>query len=111
MSLEYSYVDAIKDDFPWEKLELEEETESKIKALASDYLDKKNKIREEIEYLNSKKLAKEDHGDLELEISDLNYQLKLLSSELSLKIRFLLNKKKLISFLIYVLNLIEFHHY
>ncbi|NQY79132.1 MAG: hypothetical protein HRT47_02350 [Candidatus Caenarcaniphilales bacterium] len=93
LSLEYSYVDAIDDDFPWEKLELQGEKEGEIRSLVNDYLVKKNALVEKIEHLNSQ-LNEENKGDLELEISDLNYQLKLLSSKLSLKIRFLLDEEE-----------------
>ncbi len=93
LSLEYSYVDAIDDDFPWEKLELQEEKEEKIRSLVDDYLVKKKDLVDKIEHLNSQ-LNENNNGDLELEISDLNYQLKLLASKLSLKIRFLLDEEE-----------------
>lgn len=93
LSLEYSYVDAIDEDFPWEKLELQEEKEREIRSLVSDYLVKKKVLLERLEHLNSQ-LNEENKGDLELEISDLDYQLKLLSSKLSLKIRFLFDEEE-----------------
>ena len=78
LSLEYSYVDAIKDDFPWENLELKEDIEKEIRFLATGYLEKKHKILDQIEHLNKKNYDQGNRSDLELEISDLNYQLKLL---------------------------------
>ena len=86
VNLEYSYVDLINDDFPWDELGLDSEKEEKIQSLVRHYQVKKFKITEELE---NYEVA---NSDYEVEISSLNYELKQLASELSLMIRFLLDE-------------------
>ena len=83
LHLEYSYVDEIKEDFPWQELELSPEKEKEIKSLVSDYKLEKQVLVD--------KIAK---SESELEVQKLNYQLRLLASDLSLKIRFLLSEEE-----------------